>query len=330
MTRSQWIAALAAVALAASSSCKPSHEARPAPTPAASTAPAPAPAASATLFSKERAWKHLEALVAMGPRAHGLPGQALAQQYIRDHLRASGAVVRDLSLQYRGSDAAAETTFVNIVGGFGERSAGFAIIGSHYDTRLWADEDPDPARRNTPIDGANDGGSGTAVLLELATVLHESRPAFGVDLVFFDGEDFGRRGSPDYFIGSKDMAARLGTIYGGARPAFVVVVDMVGDAELHFQREAHCEQSHRWLNDRLWEAGRAIAPAAFSGESALGVTDDHTAFLRIGIAATLLIDFDYPYWHTAADTLDKCSAESLGVTGRVLLAALVDTPLPAR
>jgi Zn-dependent M28 family amino/carboxypeptidase len=262
----------------------------------------------------------------MGPRGHGLPGQAKAQDYIREHLRAQGATVRELSFFYKGSKDAKESRFLNIVGSYGDRPKGFVIIGSHYDTRLWADEDPDPSKHETPILGANDGGSGTAVLLELATVLHERRPPIGIELVFFDGEDYGRKGSSDYFVGSKDMLARFDTLYGGDRPACVVVIDMVGDKDLRFLREGNSSAQVPWLNQRIWNAGQAMFPDAFAPTGSLGVTDDHTAFLEKGIAATLLIDFTYPPWHTSQDTLDKCSPESLAVAGKTLLTAFLDEP----
>lgn len=299
-----------------------------APTPAALPTPPPvaAPATFASLFSKQRAWKHLADQVAMGSRGHGKDGYVEVQQYLRDHLAACGAERRDLAFSAKTSRDAELVPFVNIMGRFQGDSDAWILLGTHYDTRLWADVDPDPARRDEPIEGANDGGSGTAVLLEIATVLKERRPPVTVEIVFFDGEDYGRPGSKDYFIGSKIVAQRWSEIYA-TKPELALVLDMVGDADLEFLREANSDARFPWIADRLWRSGAEIAPLSF-GSGRRPVWDDHTALMEIGIPATLLIDFDYPWWHQTGDTLDKCSPESLEITGRVVLAALLDSPLP--
>jgi Zn-dependent M28 family amino/carboxypeptidase len=223
------------------------------------------------------------------------------------------------------------------------------LIGSHYDTRLWADHDPDPRLRNEPIQGANDGGSGVAVMLELARVIAARPPAHGVDLVVFDGEDYGPEGSPDYFLGSRHLAAewerdpaivqprvaivrpRVAIVrprVAIVRPRVAIVLDMVGDADLRFAREATAQHQVPWLNDQIWATGRRLGLGAHLSDDLRAVVDDHTALLQAGVPATLLIDFEYPHWHAAGDTLDKCSAESLGVTGRLVVAAVLGERLP--
>lgn len=329
------MALLALLLAAGACSSTPSQRARPSSPPAAppapaASAPAPAPAASrAWAFKEERAWQHLVDLCALGPRAHGMPGHAKAQELFRSHLRACGATPRDQVLLFQGSRDASPRTFTNVVGRFGPADGPWILIGTHYDSRLWADEDPNPAHHATPIAGANDSGSGTAVLLELATVLGQFPPPFGVELVFFDGEDYGARGTDDYFVGSRALAREWATHYPQGRPACAVVIDMVGDSDLRFVRESTSLAAHPWLTARLWKAGADLHPEHFEPRGSLPVTDDHTALLAMGIPSSLLIDFTYPHWHTLSDTLDKCSARSLGVTGRVLLHALVDEGLPA-
>jgi hypothetical protein len=292
----------------------------PGPTPDATPSPSPSAAQEdPAAFSETRAWDHLRALCGMGPRAHATTGWEEAQQYIRDHLRACGVEPRDVRFDYPPHSKA---SLVNITARFrGARDDAWVLIGSHYDTRLWADEDEVEGRRQTPIEGANDGGSGTAVLLELATVFSRNPPPVSVELVFFDGEDFGRRGSKHYMLGSKDMAARWQEYYPD-RPTGAIVLDMVGDLDLRFLREQHADEDHAWLNDVLWQAAQQAGYADTFASEQLRVWDDHTALIEAGIPATLLIDFTYPYWHTAGDTLDKCSKRSLRVTGEVLLQAL--------
>ncbi|MBI4612131.1 MAG: M28 family peptidase [Planctomycetes bacterium] len=275
-------------------------------------------------FDGDRAWGHLEELCRMGPRAHGLAGQEKAREYIRAHLESLGVEVREFPFEYRREGDASPERFVNLAARIGRGASKWVIVGSHYDTRLWAEEDSDASKRDRPIEGANDGGSGVAVLLELARALRAEPPDIDVELLFFDAEDYGRPGSPDYFLGSKHVAAHLAELYPGERPACVIVLDMVGDSDLRFLREGQSQRAFPWVNDLLWETAKRLDEPAFAAGGTRVVTDDHTAFLSIGVPATLLIDFDYPYWHTTGDTLEQCSAKSLGTTGRVLRSALIE------
>jgi glutaminyl-peptide cyclotransferase len=273
-------------------------------------------------FSPERAWAHLEALVAMGPRAHGTPGQAKCRDYIREHLRACGVEPRDIAHTRPG----VEGEFVNIAARFSKGRDRWVLIGTHYDSRLWADEDPDRSKHQTPIVGANDSGSGTAVLLELCTALARNRPMLGVEVVFFDGEEWGRPGSGDYMEGSKNLARTWDTHYPGRKPEWAVVLDMVGEKEPRFVREQQAQQKHPWLNDLLWTQAKRLGYGwAFAEGTQRPILDDHAPLLGLGIPATVLIDLDYAPWHTLEDTLDKCSPKSLQIAGDVVLAALAAT-----
>jgi Zn-dependent M28 family amino/carboxypeptidase len=264
----------------------------------------------------------------MGPRAQGTEGLRRAGDYIRAHLRACGATVRDITTTAKATHDPTPRTFTSIAGTLGGREGAWILLGTHHDTRSWADEDPDPARRAQPIEGANDGTSGVAVLLEVATVLRDHPADVGVELVFFDGEEWGKPRSGDYFVGSRDIGRRFGALYPGPRPALALILDMVGDADLRYEREVLSDRAARWLNDRIWEVGRQRYPYAFAESGSLVVHDDHVALIEAGVPAALLIDFEYPPWHTVSDTLDRCSRASLAVTGRVLLEALLDRPLP--
>lgn len=312
--------ALLGAALAVSTACDK-------PTP---PRPSASPGIRERAFDENRAWKELETLCGMGPRCHGSEGHQKARVYLRETLAACGAEVREMPFEYRGREDGAPRPFVNIAGRFRGKSETWILLGTHYDTRLWGDADPEAGVRNKPIEGANDGGSGSAVLIEVARVLKDHPPDIGVEIVFFDGEDYGRFGSPDYFLGSKDMAKNWDKLYPGPRPACAVILDMVGDADFRLWRDADCERRNPWLTALLWKAGSELGSSAFVGSPLRSVTDDHTALAEIGIPATLLIDFDYPHWHTSRDTLDKCSAKSLGVIGRVLMRALIDRPFEAK
>ena len=193
------------------------------------------------------------------------------------------------------------------------------MIGTHYDTRSWADRDQREDRRNTPIIGANDGGSGVALLLELAATWKSEPPPIGVDLIFFDGEDFGRgKDWDDYFLGSKAWTRD----YPDYKPEWGVIVDMVGDASLEIKQERDSVSRAPAIVSNFWQAAERVRASAFVDRRGGHILDDHTAFLNKGIPVILLIDLEYPWFHSTEDTPDKCSAESLGQVGRTVMEAV--------
>jgi Zn-dependent M28 family amino/carboxypeptidase len=192
------------------------------------------------------------------------------------------------------------------------------VVAGHYDTKLF---------REFSFVGANDGGSSAAFLLELARVLapSKSHSAHGrltglpIELLFLDGEEaVGEWRGTDHTYGSRhyvQTARRSGDV---KNIRALVLVDMIGDRNLRIARES---QSTRWLTDLIWSAARTLGRPEFVDDET-PVDDDHLEFLRAGVPAVDVIDFDYPAWHTAEDTLDKVSARSLQTVGDVLLAAL--------
>ena len=176
--------------------------------------------------------------------------------------------------------------------------------------------------RNTPILGANDGGSGVALLLELAMAWKDEPPPVGVDLIFFDGEDFGRAQIwGDYFLGSKAWVRD----HPDYRPEWGVIVEMVGDASLTINKEKNSLNRAPAIVSKLWSAAERVRSNAFADRPGGHILDDHTAFLDKEIPVILLIDLDYRWFHTTEDTPDKCSAESLGQVGRAIMEA-VESP----
>jgi Zn-dependent M28 family amino/carboxypeptidase len=191
------------------------------------------------------------------------------------------------------------------------------IVGAHYDTRPAADQDPDPAKRNEPILGANDGASGVAVLLELARVLDRNALKRQVWLTFFDAEDRGRLDGWPFSVGATDVARRL-----TQRPQAMVLVDMIGDADQNIYYEGN---SNPALSAEIWAVADKLGYSdTFIPQLEHTIIDDHLPFLERGIPSVDIIDFDYPYWHTVADTADKVSAKSLERVGRTLQAWLED------
>lgn len=253
-------------------------------------------------FNGERALADVEAQMAFGPRTPGSTGHAQVTEWMRAELSAAGWDSRVQTAKMLGHPVQ------NVIAYRGEEMPQI-ILAAHYDTRMHADNDPDPMKILEPVPGANDGASGVAVLLELARVLpSDSVPIW---LVFFDAEDNGRIQGWDWILGSQAFVAEL-----DAHPEAVVIIDMIGDADLNIYKERNSDQG---LVDEIWGVAAALGyEQVFIPELKYSMLDDHTPFLQVGIPAIDIIDFDYPYWHTTQDTVDKVSAESLGIVGTTL------------
>jgi Zn-dependent M28 family amino/carboxypeptidase len=205
----------------------------------------------------------------------------------------------------------------NVIALFQPEKAERILLCAHWDTRPWADKDPDPRKRSTPILGANDGASGVAVLLEVARLLHAQPPDVGVDIVLFDGEDAGTEGNMQSWAqGSAYYARHLAS---KDRQVLGVLVDMIGDADLEILQEYNSKAYARPVVDRVWAIAKELGCTAFKPLTGSSIMDDHIPLLQAGIPCIDLIDLDYPPWHTMADTPDKCSPASLDQVGRVLV-----------
>ena len=267
-------------------------------------------AAAGPAFDPHASWTYLERLVAFGPRPSGSPALSRARAYIAGELKKVGVLAREQTFTAQTPDG--PIRMVNVIGMLPGRQRDVIVLAGHYDTKYF------PAFRFV---GANDGGSSAALLLELARSLTRASREFTYWIVFFDGEEARREWSAtDGTYGSRHMVAELERTGQLSRIRAVVVVDMIGDKALNIRRELDATP---WLTDLIWGSARRLGHRAHFLDEALSVEDDHSPFLRAGVPATLLIDFDYgPYWHTAEDTLDKLSPRSLGVVGEVLLDAL--------
>lgn len=254
-------------------------------------------------FDGTRAYQDVVTQVEMGPRT---PGSAAHQQvvdWIQSQAEDAGWQVEIQQTERMGHPVS------NIIA---KRGSGkpWVILGAHFDSRFVADQDPDPAKRNQPVPAANDGASGVAVLLELARVLPEDLQQ-EVWLAFFDTEDQGSLPGWDWILGSRALAESL-----TENPDMVIIVDMIGDADLNIYKERNSDPQ---ITDEIWnQAAQAGYGRQFIPQYKHSMLDDHTPFLEKGIRAVDIIDFDYPYWHTSSDTADKVSAQSLQAVGETL------------
>lgn len=258
-------------------------------------------------FEGQRAYEDVETQVAFGPRIPESDGHARFQEWAQSELESAGWMV-----EIQVSEAMGHP-IENIVARRNDDSPQI-IIGAHYDSRIYADNDPDPANHLKPVPAANDGASGVAVLLELARSLPAN--VAPVWLVFFDAEDNGRIEGWDWILGSREFVKN-----NPIQPRAVVIVDMIGDADQNIYRERN---SNVPLTDEIWAVAKSLGyENKFIDEYKHSMLDDHTPFIEAGMAAIDIIDFDYPYWHTVADTPDKVSAESLQIVGETLRAWII-------
>ena len=271
----------------------------------------PAPGPGAGRVDGTQALAALHGLCALGPRFPGAAGYEPALGLLRSALAEHADVVEVRDFTSGG------TRFHNVVARFRPAARPRILLGTHWDTRIVADEDPSPARRRLPTPGANDGTSGVAVLLELAPHLKRlPAGAPGVDVVLFDAEE-SRPPSQEWVVGSKAFAARLPDpgVYQAA-----LVLDMVCRKEPPIRREVLSERHAPWLVDLVFDTAAKVAPSGpFVDTKGLRVRDDHTPLLGRGIPAVLLIGYGDPAWHTAQDTPDRCDAAVLGAVGDVVL-----------
>ncbi|MGA9116359.1 MAG: M28 family peptidase [Bacteroidota bacterium] len=271
-------------------------------------------------FNGARAFRHLVRQVEFGPRNPNSPGHAACLAYLRSEMQAGGAEVtlQEFTREGYGGEVLRLT---NIVARFHPRAVERILLCAHWDTRPRADRDPDPARREQPIPGANDGASGVAVLLELAFLLRDHVPPCGVDIVLFDGEDYGREGDLDlYLLGSRHYAR---TLEPDRFPSFGILLDMVGDSELRLPVEPYSRAYAPDIVDLVWGRARALGVDQFVEEEGPAVQDDHLPLNEAGLKTVNIIDFAYPdathrYWHTHADTPEHCSPGSLEAVGSVI------------
>lgn len=281
-----------------------------------------APAQEYPVFDGERALADVAYQVNLGPRTPGSEAHSQTMDWMMRSAREAGWSV---SLQEgRSQEQPAGYSLRNVIASYGSGRP-WLVLGAHYDSRLLADKDPDPALQALGVPGANDGASGVAVLLELARILpaYLDQPPAGsnlrfkqITLVFFDAEDNGKLPGWNWILGSRYYVENLAEL-----PDAAVILDMVGDAALNIPQE---KNSDAQLVQQIWQTAAELGyQQVFLPEFGPGILDDHTPFLQAGVPALDIIDYDYPYWHTSQDTLDKVSAQSLQIVGETVLAWLV-------
>lgn len=269
------------------------------------------------MIDSERTLARIAEQVLMGPRYCGADGHAQVQAWIADRMDAADSLrVHAFEESFFGFPQRCKNIWARFTG---ERE-GRILLGAHYDTRPRADRDANPAMRDRPVPGANDGASGPALFIELARDLLERRERPTVDLVFFDAEDWHGIDGKSTGIGSKRFVEQLAP---EERPDAMFNIDMVAGRGLMLDLDVRCQQhdpSYQ-LTLQTFQLGRSLGLDAFSLRKQhpyKWITSDHTAFMEAGIPSALLLDIDYGPWHTIHDTLEACDARSLEQMGQFL------------
>ena len=267
-------------------------------------------------FDADAAFALLERQVAFGPRVPGTPGHAAQLEWMTSYLRERADTVLLQEFGHTGpSGEVLELT--NVWARFRPEVRERVLLVAHWDTRPTADYETDEALRSRPIPGANDGASGTAVLLQLADVLSRHSSLIGVDLLLVDGEDY----APDHmYLGAKYFAARKPP---GYEPLYGILLDMVGDRDPRYPQEGYSRQYAPEVVERVWRMAERLGYEAYFPRSpGISIMDDHVPLNEAGIHTINIIDFDYgpanAFWHTLEDDLQNVGPEGLGVVGAVV------------
>ncbi len=261
-----------------------------------------------------------------GPRVPGTPAHARCAEWLTATLRAScDSVMVQTGTVTTGQGKSLDIK--NIVGIINPQADRRILLLAHWDTRPWADKDPDPAKHDQPVMGANDGASGVAVLLQLARQLKASGTTLGIDILLVDAEDMG--------IEDKEESWALGAQYwaatphiAGYKPLFGILLDMVGAPDAVFSREYYSLYYASGIVDEVW---KHAAGSHFTNADGGAVTDDHVFINQASIPCIDIIDMRadsetgfYDAWHTTGDTIDRLSAKTLGEVGQTLLNVIAD------
>jgi hypothetical protein len=272
------------------------------------------PAVGRPAFSGEAALELVRTQVEFGPRVPGWEGHRQQLEWMVSLLESRADSVKLQTLEFVTSQGDT-LPLTNVLARFNSQAQHRILLLAHWDTRPWSDMSLDPAEEDLPVPGANDGGSGTAILLHLAELMSVDPPPAGVDLLLVDGEDYGP-GTEDMFIGSRHFARNL------PKPIpwrYGLLLDMVGDRDPSFPVEAYSAEGAPKVVQHVWTVARELGFGAyFPTRVGVRVMDDHLPLLEAGLPTIDIIDFDYEPWHTPRDTPDQVSAVTLRMVGELV------------
>ena len=275
-----------------------------------------------TRFSPDSAYAYVAAQVAFGPRVPGSEAHRRCGDWLTSKLKDHGAEVTEQTTTLTTFDGT-RIPMRNIFARVNPAAPKRVLLLAHWDSRPWADHDPDSAKRTLPIDGANDGASGVGVLLELARTFASTDGNTGIDILLCDAEDWGEESNDEsWALGARHFAANLPE--QGYMPSASILLDMVGAPDATFMREYFSQLADPALADEIWSTAKSLGYGdMFINRMGSAVNDDHVELIKAGIPTIDIIDYRegsgfFSGWHTTADNMDAISKETLGAVGRVL------------
>jgi len=282
-----------------------------------------------TSFDGNRSFDYLKDICKIGPRPSASKGMGKQKKYIQTHFESIGGQFLQQEFIAKSPYSGKNVKLHNLLIRWHPERTRRILICCHHDTRPFADADKRNPRAK--FIGANDGGSGVALLCELGHHMESLDGVFGIDFVFFDGEEFViQRPRDRMFLGSTFFAEQYSRGIPKWRYECAVLVDMVADKDLQIPLEGNSLHFARGLTEEIWDVAREIGVKEFVPEEFKFIRDDHLPLNEIAKIPTCdIIDFNFPnptagniYWHTREDKIENCSAESLGKVGAVVLAWL--------
>lgn len=290
-----------------------------------------APVSSAPVFQADSAYLYIENQVKFGPRVPNSPSHKACGDYLANELRRFGAKVYEQEALLTAYDNTGLESR-NIIGSFDPDNKNRILLFAHWDSRPYADHDPNPANHRKPIDGADDGGSGVGVLLEIARLIGQKAPGVGIDIIFFDAEDYG---TPEFVNDHKPDTWCLGSQFWAQNPHtpnyqadFGILLDMVGTKNATFFKEQLSTMYAAKYVELLWNTARNLGYGKYFIQAAGGaITDDHQYVISgRNIPSIDIINYDPDsatgfgsYWHTLGDTMDNIDRETLKAVGQTVL-----------
>ena len=298
----------------------PTSDQVPVEVPAESTAAQPGES-----FNEEFAFKWLKSFCEIGTRVSTSAGMTSQRKMLREHFESLGAQVGYQNFNVRDPRTGGQAALSNFVVRFHPKRTRRLMLCCHYDTRPFPDRDP--VNPQGVFLGANDGASGAAFLCELGRHLPNQEGPLGFDFVFFDGEEFVYTQQDTMFLGSTYFAQQYAAGKWDKKYDYAVLVDMIGDKDLQLKMEVNSLNMARDLTKMIWSIAKDLDVREFQASKGHTIRDDHLPLNQIaGIKTCDIIDFDFPnprmknsYWHTTKDSVENCSAESLGKVGKVML-----------
>ncbi|MCC7429442.1 M28 family peptidase [bacterium] len=270
-------------------------------------------------FDAKNALNYIKIQCDFGARVPNTEAHEKCKNFLVSELKKFTPKVKEQKFTYNDLERKQVLNLTNIVASFGEQKTRIMLC-AHWDSRPFADKENPPSQK--PVTGANDGASGVAALLEIANYISKHPlKNYGIDIIFFDGEDWGEEGRADkYCLGSEYFSKNMLI----ESPAYGILLDLIADKNPEYKIEGHSSYFAADIVYKVWQKAKKLGYTEFSDERIGMLIDDHLPFLKKGIPVIDIIDLDYPHWHTLKDTPENCSAQGLFAVGETLLALIYE------